>query len=189
MTNKLSSSPARGSFQKESYIKRQMEKGEELNPAYIKMYDDQDIESERREADVDWQKNNMEYDLRTTDWILEKVRDCDIYAQHLYAAMCNNEFQRNDVYPILADKKWGCSWRYAGGIIADMQEKGDYIDWYCSGIRNDMYQEESSDLSMVDQEHRKKLLAYVSESVVTQEIKDDLFKLGWVVLDIKDENI
>mgnify|MGYP003705677079 CR=1 FL=1 len=30
-----------------------------------------------------------------TDWILEKVRESDVYAQHLYAAMCNNEFQKN----------------------------------------------------------------------------------------------
>ena len=115
-----------------------------------------------RDSDLEWQKNNMEYDLRTTDWILEKVRSSESYAQNLYAAMCNNDFQRNDVLPILKDQYWHCSWRYAGGIIADMRENGDYIDWYCSGIR-DSYEG-----------------GYVSESVITDEIREDLFKLGWL---------
>ena len=59
-----------------------------------------------RDDDLEWQKNNMEYDLRTTDWILEKVRKSKSYSQNLYAAMCNNDFQRNDVLPILKDQYW-----------------------------------------------------------------------------------
>jgi hypothetical protein len=115
-----------------------------------------------RDTDLEWQKNNMEYDLRTTDWILEKVRNSEQYAQNLYAAMCNNRFQQNDVLPILKDQYWSCSWRYAGGIIADMRQEGDYIDYYCSGIR-DSYEG-----------------GYVSETVITDEIREDLFKLGWL---------
>jgi len=115
-----------------------------------------------RDSDLEWQKNNMEYDLRTTDWILEKVRNSEQYAQNLYAAMCNNRFQQNDVLPILKDQYWSCSWRYAGGIIADMRQEGDYIDYYCSGIR-DSYEG-----------------GYVSETVITDEIREDLFKLGWL---------
>jgi len=122
-----------------------------------------------RDSDLEWQKNNMEYDLRTTDWILEKVRNSEQYAQNLYAAMCNNDFQRNDVLPILKDQYWHCSWRHAGGIIADMRQEGDYIDWYCSGIR-DSYEG-----------------GYVSESVITDEIREDLFKLGWLCFSDRHE--
>jgi hypothetical protein len=117
---------------------------------------------------LEWQKNNLEYDLLSADWILEKVRKSDTYAQNLYAALCNNGFTKNEVWPILQEDYWSCSWRYAGGIVADMQEKGDYIDWYCSGMG-------SSPSS-------KK---YVTESVVTEEIRKDLFNLGWLV---KEQN-
>jgi len=124
-----------------------------------------------RDSDLEWQKNNMEYDLRTTDWILVKVRNSEQYAQNLYAAMCNNRFQQNDVLPILKDQYWSCSWRYAGGIIADMRQEGDYIDYYCSGIR-DSYEG-----------------GYVSETVITDEIREDLFKLGWLCFSDDDELI
>jgi hypothetical protein len=62
-----------------------------------------------------------------------KVESDKVYAQQIYAALCNNEFQRNDVWPLLAGKTWSCSWRHAGGIVADMLEEGDYSDWYLTG--------------------------------------------------------
>lgn len=137
-----------------------------------------------QEADPEWRKNNMEWDLRNTDWILEKVRTNQVYAQNLYAAMCNNEFQRIDVFPILANQTWSCSWRYAGGIIADMQGKGDYIDWYCSGIRDTkISNEEFAGMNEEQQAYYQLSKNYVSESVVTNEVAEDLKTLGWNVLD------
>ena len=132
------------------------------------------------ESTDEWKIDNLEYDLRSTQWICDKAKASDSYAQNLYAAMCNNEFTRNDVWPILTDKRWSCSWRYAGGIIADMRENGDYIDWYCSGIREDRAEPFNPTLEQI--ELIKITDKYVSESVVTDEIKDDLFKLGWVVV-------
>jgi len=136
----------------------------------------------------EWRTDNMEYDLRTSELIIEKCKD-KIYAQHLYAAMCNNEFIKNDVWPILSDKRWGCSWRYAGGIIADIRQEGDYIDWYCSGIRNneDLTDEEYKQLSIEEQEMYLESKARVSESVVTDEIRKDLLSIGWLVVDSDDE--
>ena len=132
------------------------------------------------ESTDEWKIDNLEYDLRSTQWICDKAKASDSYAQNLYAAMCNNEFTKNDVWPILSDKRWSCSWRYAGGIIADMRENGDYIDWYCSGIRGDTAEPFNPTPEQI--ELIKITDKYVSESVVTDEIKDDLLKLGWVVV-------
>ena len=126
-----------------------------------------DIDTEDQER----LKNDLEQDLKSTDWILKKVRESDTYAQNLYAVLCNNEFIRNDIWPILKHETWSCSWRYAGGIIADIQQSGDYLNWYCSGI--------GSGLGNGDEFGEKK---YVSESIVTDEIRSDLLKLGWVII-------
>jgi len=119
--------------------------------------------------------NNLEYDLLITEWILEKVRNSESYCQNLYAAMCNNEFVKNDVWPILSDDRWSCSWRGAGGIISDMRQEGDYIDWYCSGIGSVTYDTVADELHF----RSKK---FVPEGEVTDEIRDDLLKLGWLVI-------
>ena len=170
----------RGTFQRDSYLARCEERGEEPNKDYVDFYENMARLDEIRQQDPNFKENNLEYDLRTTEWILEKVRE-DRYAQNLYAALCNNEFQRNDLMPILRDQRWSCSWRYAGGIVADMRERGDYIDWYCSGIRGSYYDGESiDDNSSSDNDQ------YVSEGTVTDEIRSDLKRLGWLVVDVED---
>jgi hypothetical protein len=98
--------------------------------------------------------------------------------------MCNRDFIKHDVMPILKNQRWSCSWRYAGGIVADMQQQGDYIDWYCSGIKQlPPTEEEFQNMSLDEQIRAKELDAWVPESVVTDEIRKDLFRLGWVVQD------
>jgi len=126
------------------------------------------------DAEIEEQKADLEQDLLNSDHMLAKVRASEVYAQNLYAAMCNRDFQRNDTWPILTDQRWSCSWRHAGGIIADMRETGDYMDWYCSGIRNDGYQNDT-DIAYPN--------GFVPESEVTEEIRKDLLQLGWRVLD------
>jgi hypothetical protein len=184
----ISSSPSRNTFQKEKYIERCKEEGKVPDKAYIKMYEQYNIDKLEREENPEWQKNNMEYDMRTSDWMVAKVRSSEGYAQNLYAAMCNREFQKNEVWPLLKDQHWGCSWRYAGGIVADMRGEGDYIDWYCSGIQgmdDDQFQE-------LDAESKERYLYmknnFVGEGVVTDEIRQDLEKLGWLVADNKNYN-
>jgi len=185
----ISSSPERHTFQKEGYIKRCEEKGEEPNPDYVNMYKTWREQDEANVVDPEWQKDNMEYDLRSTQWIIDKVKGDEVYAQHLYASMCNNDFTKNDVWPILTDKRWSRSWRSAGGIIADMQEKGDYIDWYCSGIRDAkiLDDDEFSALTKEQQESYIQGKKFVPEGCVTDEIREDLLKLGWIVIDEEPE--
>jgi hypothetical protein len=114
--------------------------------------------------------NDLDKDIVTSGWMAKKVIDSDTYAQNLYAAMCNNVFQKNDVWPRVADLKWTRSWRSAGGIIADIRKQGDYMDWYCSGM--------GSGLGNGDETGTK---GYVGESTVTDEIRQDLFAIGWLV--------
>jgi hypothetical protein len=178
----ISKSPERNSFQKEGYLKRCEEEGKEPNQAYLDMYQKIIEDADKKWLDPKSKENNLEWDLVTTDWILEKVRTNDAYAQNLYAAMCNNDFTKREMWPILKEEKWSCSWRYAGGIIADMQQKGDYIDWYCSGMGglNQEYDAKETNAQW------QKRTGYVPESVVTDEIEGDLNRLGWIVVKYDD---
>ena len=171
--DKVSKSPDRNTFQKEGSVKRQEEKGEPINENYLDWFEQVLEEHNNKFKDPQSRVNNMEYDLLTTNWILEKVRADEAYAQNLYSAMCNNGFIRLDIIPILKQEEWACSWRYAGGIVADMRQQGDYIDWYCSGIRNDYQDKEAENLY----DQRK----YVPEGCITDEIRQDLQSLGWAI--------
>lgn len=98
---------------------------------------------------------DLEQDLYKSDTIANKAIHSDVYAQNLYAALCNNRF-------FYGDEEWTCSWRHSGGIVAYLVDtNGDYMDYYCSGI---------SDSN-----------GFVTEGFVTDEIRSDLTKLGWVI--------
>ena len=103
--------------------------------------------------------NNLENDLMNCEWIVDKCKNSKKYSQNLYAAICNNDFFKND-------QEWHCSWRMAGGIVSRLNGVGDYLDYYCSGIRAEHSDDENG---------------YVDEGIVKNEIRDDLNKLGWTV--------
>lgn len=110
---------------------------------------------------------SLERDLRNTGWICDKAKASDSYSQNIYAALCNTDWQKLDVIDVLSDRVWHCSWRYAGGIVADMRESGDYMDWYCSGSWGN------------PDNHGHTPKGYVGEGEVTEEILEDFRKLGW----------
>jgi hypothetical protein len=186
---KVASSPDRHTFQKEGAIARAEEKGEEPNQAYIDMWEQIKIDDANKIHDPVWQKHNMEYDLRSSKELCDKVKESDNYAQNLYAAMCNIDWQSRDFWQELKGQTWSCSWRHAGGIVADMQAKGDYIDWYCSGIRDSkiLDDDEFRALTKEQQESYIQGKKFVPESCVTDEIREDLLKLGWIVVDEEAE--
>lgn len=99
---------------------------------------------------------SLEHDLRSDVNISTKCKNSEVYSQNLYAALCNNEFFKED-------RVWSCSWRNAGGIVSNLREDGDYIAWYCSGIGSK--------------------LPYVGESVITDEIRKDIEGFGWKIIE------
>jgi hypothetical protein len=183
---KVASSPERHTFQLESAKKRAAEDDKEVPEFYENFWKTAREQDEANLVDPEWQQDNLEYDLRSTKWICDKVKASDAYAQNLYAAMCNMEFQKIAVMPILRDQRWSCSWRHAGGIIADMIEKGDYIDWYCSGMGGlDGDYDPNGSESFEEWQTRTK---YVPEGTVTEEIEQDLNSLGWKSMEYDDDH-
>lgn len=119
--------------------------------------------------------NDLERDLMSNQELIAKVQINRVYAQHLYAALCNNEWIYQDILPVLKDQRWSCSWRSAGGIIADMRGEGDYLDWYCSGMT--VWAEADID------DPNDPELEHVPEGMVTEEVARDLAQIGWRKVD------
>jgi hypothetical protein len=173
--SKINSSPSRGTFIENNYLDQCKIEGLTPSQDRLELFKTLRQQDQERMLDPEWQKNNLEYDLRSTEWICNKVKSNKTYAQNLYAALCNQEWQRNEVWQLLKDQTWSCSWRYAGGILADMREEGDYIDWYCSGIQGE------PDQDWID-------LGHVPEGTVTDQIREDLFELGWIIVNDRDSS-
>lgn len=134
------------------------------------------------------EQHNLETELKNSPIIQEKVKNGNIYSQNLYAALCNNQFQKHEIMSILTDELWSCSWRYAGGIVAQIKGEGDYMDYYCSGIGQlhdgVAFPENATE---EDRQYIMDSRKFVSESTVTDEIREDLYNLGWTVVPYEDE--
>lgn len=106
-------------------------------------------------------------DLIDCQWIKDKIRSSDKYAQNLYAAMCNVIWHKQLLIPALRGANtWSTTWRAAGGVISTIRNDGDYMNWYCSGIAP----EDDTDGIGIEA---------VPEGTITMEIAEDLAKLGW----------
>lgn len=131
-------------------------------------------------------EHSLERDMKDAKWFVDKLRESESYAQNIYAALCNNAFQKLELMPVLKDEVWSCTWRYAGGIVADIRCEGDYMDWYCSGIRDmGLYNEDDMTMPLTDEQlaYIEATKKYVAESIITEEVRQDLKQLGWVVVD------
>lgn len=108
-------------------------------------------------------KYALQLELIKSSKILAKCINSYEYAQNLYAAICNNTFYKiNDLGEFIHDDYWSASWRAAGQIVADLRNIGeDYMDFYCSGMSNEA--------------------GIVPEGFVTQEIREDLAEINWVI--------
>lgn len=105
---------------------------------------------------------DMEFDMLSSDAMRVAAED-DGFAQALYAAMCNVDWRKQG-----SARRWHCSWRHAGGIVADLRDKGEiYIDFYCSGMGTP---------------------DGAAEGVVTDAVADALGRLGWRPLTADESN-
>jgi hypothetical protein len=67
-------------------------------------------------------------DLLRSDRLRDLARGSALFAELLYAALCNTTWTR-------AADGTACSvsWRRAGRLVATLRGEGDYTDWYCAG--------------------------------------------------------
>lgn len=88
---------------------------------------------------------DLEEHMFNSKELKDKVREDDEFAIALYGALCNVDWKKDGIH-------WSCSWRHAGGIVADLRDCGeDYLHFYCSG----------------------------NEGEVDTRVSDILGKLGW----------
>jgi len=91
--------------------------------------------------------SDLAQDMANDDVVIAYLKD-EAIAIEFYAALCNMQWEKIEKLPdderIVEKLKgvnsdvWSCSWRSAGGIIADIRSanynvKEDYMDFYCSG--------------------------------------------------------
>lgn len=63
-------------------------------------------------------------------------------AVELYSALTNVEWRHEN------GTRYSISFRGAGGLIAEIRECGDYLDWYCSGLEGCISDEIAEDLAI-----------------------------------------
>jgi len=95
---------------------------------------------------------NLEVEMAGDAIVITYLKDRDIAVQ-FYSALCNMRWRKINALPddqrIIEKLKgidsniWSCSWRFAGGIIADIRNSNyntneDYIHFYCSGNEGDV---------------------------------------------------
>ena len=121
---------------------------------------------------------DLKEDMKNSPWFMEKIKN-DSYAQNIYAALCNMRWQPQEIWPVLNNEYWSCSWRCAGGIVADLRNIGeDYMDYYCSGMGGVAVYNPDTDDTVEEELFNAK--QYIPEGTISDEVAGDLLKLGWV---------
>lgn len=72
--------------------------------------------------------NNIEprdFEKDLADLFGEKMKSSDEFCSEIWSALANTLWKHESFK--VSEEEYGCSFRYAGGLIAEI------IDWYCSG--------------------------------------------------------
>ena len=97
-----------------------------------------------------------------SDFFREKCVKSDLYAQNLYAALCQNLFvEKQDVFSIIQQDGASVSWRQAGNIVGTFRGE-TYLQYYCSGMSNTQ--------------------GYKQEGEVSDEVRADFDNAGWLII-------
>jgi len=112
-------------------------------------------------------KRDVEQELKDNLDVCRQIAKSETFAQHVYAALCNHQFYPHNI-DRLTYEPWSCSWRYAGGMIAEIRNTINhthetYIDWYCSGIIGE--------------------ISYIPEGFVTPDVNDVFDSMGWDIVE------
>jgi hypothetical protein len=91
---------------------------------------------------------NLEEEMKKDAIVIQYLGDIDI-AKDFYRSLCNMRWRKIGILSsedhVVSKLKgedapdiWSCTWRYAGGVIADIRNEHynkmeDYMDFYCSG--------------------------------------------------------
>lgn len=93
------------------------------------------------------QRVDLEKEMKGDKILIGLLADIDV-AVEFYSALCNMRWRKIVYIPddvLIIDKLkgiesdlWSCSWRYSGGVIADIRNDNyntaeDYMDFYCRG--------------------------------------------------------
>lgn len=102
--------------------------------------------------------------MKVVEAFLDKFQD-KYFAQNFYAAMCNTEWEDSE------HNIFSLSWRSAGGFVSDIRREffamdEDYLDYYCSGIKGDSYNDP----------------LVLEEGIVTEEISQCMESIGLVMI-------
>lgn len=71
----------------------------------------------------------------------DKIKTNDDFCESVWSALANVIWRNKD------GSEFSCTFRYAGGLIANIRGQGDYLDWYCCGPYENVSDEISSGLS------------------------------------------
>lgn len=58
----------------------------------------------------------------------DKMKKDDEFCAEVWSALANIIWKNDDA------EEFDATFRYAGGLIADIIGRGDYMDWYCCGV-------------------------------------------------------
>lgn len=114
---------------------------------------------------------DLEMDLIPNKELCLLVAKDEKFAQNLYCALSNRLWMKLDMWEILTENHWSCSWRRAGEIVSKMRHSNDsiepdYMEYYCSGI------------GVGVDDHIKG--NFVAEGVLTDQVELELKKIGWI---------
>lgn len=70
--------------------------------------------------------SNFESDLK--EIFSDRMKQDGDFCKQIWSSLANVTWKHKKSYIEYAE-----SFRYAGGLIAEIRGEGDYMDWYCSG--------------------------------------------------------
>lgn len=103
---------------------------------------------------------NLEKSLRTDPEYLSLLKN-EVFACAAYQSFCN------EVYINEHRERFSCSWRYAGGLIAELRDEGeDYIDYYMDFVKGELFDQTEQHKNTIQQIYNR---------------------LGWRLLTVEDQ--